>query len=83
MTDLRHRPGAFAQDPRGSNGLVGRAAVDMRLRTWGEFEAISQGFGGYWRMRCLAKGHEALLNGTSIRREDKLGRPAKCKECGR
>lgn len=66
--------------PRSKDGLVGRGAVDMRKRQWGELRAVSQGFAGHWWFEC-PKGHRALRNANQIRTDDKRGKPARCKEC--
>jgi NAD-dependent SIR2 family protein deacetylase len=73
---------AMMETPRSKTGLLGRNAKDMRLRAWGELRAVRQLHGGWWSFQCEA-GHVSRLNGVDVRREDKLGRPAKCKECGR
>jgi hypothetical protein len=82
MTDYRYKPGSFTQNPRGANGLLGRTAVDMRLRRWGDFEAVSQGAVGYWRFRC-AQGHEELIHGGKVRAEDRAGKQQRCAECAK
>ena len=77
----RSAPGSFVQSSR-KNGLMGRTAVDMvAMNPWGPLVATKQGHGGYWWFVCSA-GHESLLDGRRIRRDQReTGRLPRCPTC--
>jgi hypothetical protein len=74
----RNSPFAVLGKVTRNGDLVGKNAIDMRLRTWGELEAVSQGSQGYWRFRCIVCAHEFLYKSGVVRRRDRDGRPNHC-----
>lgn len=71
------------ETPRSKTGLIGRNAIEMRHRKWGELTAIRQSMqrGWWWFRHDGADQAEFTLDAGKVRKDDAKGIEAKCPLC--